>query len=40
MSDCPVKFIFGGVVFDSTSGNFGTVEETKTVLRALREEGI
>lgn len=40
MSDCHVKFIFGGVVFDSTNGNFGTLEETKTVLQTLREEGI
>ena len=40
MSDFPVKFIFGGAVFDPVNGNFGTVEETKALLQSLREEGI
>ncbi|KAI4599612.1 Aflatoxin B1 aldehyde reductase member 2 [Pestalotiopsis sp. 9143b] len=36
----PGKVIFGGVVFDRTNGSFGTVEEIRTVLKALEDEGI
>lgn len=35
-----VKVIFGGAVFDSTTGSFSTVEKTQNTLRALKEEGI